>query len=141
MPCNYKNYPPNWKTEIRPRILARAGNKCELCGAGDGERGYRGKDGKWFSWKYISDLLDFYGIDIFNPGNPLAHCFDKFGNPTKPTKIVLTIAHIHNPDPMDCRDENLKALCQSCHLRHDAKHHAKNARLTRERKAGLQRLF
>lgn len=27
-----KKYPPNWYSEIRPRILKRAGNKCELCG-------------------------------------------------------------------------------------------------------------
>ena len=33
MPINYKNYPPDWKTRIRPAILARAGNTCEQCGA------------------------------------------------------------------------------------------------------------
>ena len=33
MPCDYKIYPPNWKTEIRPRILRRAKNKCEFCRA------------------------------------------------------------------------------------------------------------
>ena len=33
MPVDYSKYPPNWKTEIRPRILKRAGNKCEECGA------------------------------------------------------------------------------------------------------------
>jgi len=38
-------------------------------------------------------------------------------------KIVLTIAHL-NHTPEDCRDENLRALCQQCHLRYDAKHHA-----------------
>lgn len=32
MPIDYKNYPPNWKTEIRPRILARAKHRCENCG-------------------------------------------------------------------------------------------------------------
>ena len=32
MPIDYKKYPPNWKTEIRPHILNRANNKCELCG-------------------------------------------------------------------------------------------------------------
>jgi len=31
MPCDYKKYPANWKTEIRPRILKRAKNKCEFC--------------------------------------------------------------------------------------------------------------
>lgn len=65
---------------------------------------------------------------------------DPFGK-NKAIKIVITIAHWDNPDKMDCRDENLKAACQRCHLRHDIKHHTKNARLTRERKSGLQRLF
>ena len=31
MPCDYKKYPPTWKTEIRPRILKRADHKCEEC--------------------------------------------------------------------------------------------------------------
>jgi len=29
MPCDYKDYPPNWKSEIRPDILNRAGHRCE----------------------------------------------------------------------------------------------------------------
>ena len=29
MPCDYKDYPPNWKSEIRPAILDRAGHRCE----------------------------------------------------------------------------------------------------------------
>lgn len=38
MPCDYSKYPKNWKTEIRPRILARSKGdgdyeKCEWCGA------------------------------------------------------------------------------------------------------------
>ena len=33
MPCNYKIYPPTWLSEIRPRILKRANNRCEECGA------------------------------------------------------------------------------------------------------------
>lgn len=32
MPIEYKKYPPNWKTEIRPAVLARANNRCEFCG-------------------------------------------------------------------------------------------------------------
>lgn len=32
MPCDYKLYPANWKTEIVPRIRERAGNRCEWCG-------------------------------------------------------------------------------------------------------------
>ena len=29
MAIDYSKYPPTWLTEIRPRILKRAGNKCE----------------------------------------------------------------------------------------------------------------
>ncbi|QTA83900.1 Uncharacterized protein dnl_63240 [Desulfonema limicola] len=29
MPCDYSQYPENWKTEIRPAILKRAGHCCE----------------------------------------------------------------------------------------------------------------
>ncbi len=32
MPIDYSKYPPNWKTEIRPAILKREGNKCKFCG-------------------------------------------------------------------------------------------------------------
>jgi hypothetical protein len=34
MPCNYKIYPPDWKKVRRPRILARAGHRCEKEGCG-----------------------------------------------------------------------------------------------------------
>lgn len=32
MPCDYAEYPPDWKV-TRSRILTRAGHKCEWCGA------------------------------------------------------------------------------------------------------------
>ena len=32
MPIDYSKYPANWKTEIVPRILKRANNRCEMCG-------------------------------------------------------------------------------------------------------------
>lgn len=141
MPCDYSRYPPNWKSEIRPRILARAKNRCELCGAKNSAYGYRDKSGKWWDSRHIENLLERTGCDLFDSGEVLSHCWDRQGNPTKPTKIVLTIAHWDNPDPMDCRDENLKAACQYCHLQHDKELHITNARLTREKRAGLQRMF
>ena len=55
-------------------------------------------------------------------------------HPITGSKVVLTIAHIYNPDPMDCSDGNLAALCQRCHLRLDAKYHAQNAKATRAEK-------
>ena len=45
------------------------------------------------------------------------------------SKIVLTIAHLdHTPENNDF--DNLKALCQKCHLAYDANHHAQSRKQT-----------
>jgi 5-methylcytosine-specific restriction endonuclease McrA len=54
----------------------------------------------------------------------------------KPVTIVLTIAHLDH-DPTNNDPENLKALCQKCHLTYDAKHHAENAKKTRMAKKAV----
>ena len=54
-------------------------------------------------------------------------------------KIILTVAHLNHDIP-DVRDENLRAMCQRCHLRYDVKHHQKNAAETRRKKRIIQRL-
>ena len=39
------------------------------------------------------------------------------------SKVVLTIAHLdHTPE--NCEPDNLRALCQKCHNKYDAKHRA-----------------
>lgn len=38
------------------------------------------------------------------------------------TRVVLASAHL-NHDPSDNRSRNLAALCQRCHMLHDADHH------------------
>lgn len=45
--------------------------------------------------------------------------------------ITLSVAHLHNPDPADCRDENLGTMCNACHMRHDAALHTERSRATR----------
>ena len=55
-------------------------------------------------------------------------------------KVVLTVAHLNHLES-DCRPENLKAMCQRCHLRYDSKHHQKHARETRRKKKGISDLF
>lgn len=55
-------------------------------------------------------------------------------------KVVLTVAHLDH-DTTNSDRANLKAMCNRCHLRYDREHHQKNARATRERKMGMQRLF
>lgn len=122
MTFHRERYPENWLTEIRPRILERAGHKCELCGIDNKALGARDKAGKWHSERSINNMNSDYGMSLFGEEFP------------KIIQVVLTVAHIDNPDPMDCRDENLKALCQLCHNRLDAPMRAKNAKRTRAAK-------
>lgn len=46
-------------------------------------------------------------------------------------RVVLTIAHISDPNPMNCDPSNLKALCQRCHNGLDGKMRAQHAKKTR----------
>lgn len=117
MPTDMSKYPPNWKSEIRPRILKRAQNKCEWCGVRNHAEGVRIKG------KFFDCTNDPMQLETFV-------CVDGL----KAIKIVLTIAHVHDPDPMNCTDDNLAALCQRCHNRHDAPMRAKRAAETRARK-------
>lgn len=61
-------------------------------------------------------------------------------HPVTGSIVVLTIAHL-NHDPTDNRESNLACLCQRCHLTHDARHHAQEARRTRDRRRGQMRLL
>jgi 5-methylcytosine-specific restriction endonuclease McrA len=137
MPCNYSNYPKDWKA-IRAGILERAGDCCEKCGVSNKQVGYRGLDGKFYPWTLIEDCLENNGHDLFD--DVLAHCFDKRGNPTEPLKIVLTVAHLDH-DTANNDWANLKALCQRCHLLQDLTLHRTNAKETNRKKKGLQNLF
>ena len=47
------------------------------------------------------------------------------------SRVVLTVAHVYDHSPENVTPGNLAALCQRCHLRHDAKYHAENRRKRR----------
>jgi hypothetical protein len=54
--------------------------------------------------------------------------------------VVLTVAHLDH-QPENCADDNLKAMCQRCHLRYDVPHHQRNAAATRRTKKQNHELF
>lgn len=135
-PSEKHRYPPpkEWK-KIRAAILDRAGNCCEGspkypdCRAPNGVQGVR-VDGEFLHGDRLQKYAENYA----------SCCSDDDEQPAKLIKIVLTIAHLdHVPENND--PANLRALCQRCHLAHDAGLHAENARATRDRKAGQGRLF
>jgi hypothetical protein len=126
MAFDYSEYPPNWKTEIRPRILERATDehgvqRCEWCGVANHAVGARDFKGNWHDEDSIDHMQSDYGWSLF-------------GEYPKMIRIVLTIAHIHDMDKMNCADDNLAALCQRCHLNHDRDHHIANRRKTLRKK-------
>lgn len=56
-------------------------------------------------------------------------------HPRTGKRVVLTIAHLdHTPE--NNAPENLRALCQPCHLTYDAKEHASNRRKNIARESG-----
>lgn len=64
-------------------------------------------------------------------------------HPITGSRVVLTVAHL-NHDPRDCRDENLRAMCNKCHLNYDKDHHAETRKATKAaalRAAGVVPLF
>lgn len=130
MPMDRSKYPDNWD-EIADAVKDRADWKCQECGAPHNIMIVRSSDGKWRRYDAADEAAQVKGI-----------------------RVIITVHHIGvdkddgtpgDPgDKMDCRDDNLIALCQRCHLLADMDHHIANRRRNqRERqvKAGQMRLL
>jgi len=79
------------------------------------------------NWEEISHWVRFERAQGVCEG-----CGARHGEPHPITgsKVVLTTAHLdHNPQ--NNNPDNLRAWCQRCHLRYDARLHAKHAAKTR----------
>lgn len=114
-PENRGRYPADWP-DISHAIKERAGWRCECKG---------------------------------ECGRPYVHldrderCRNRHGEPAYGTgsTVVLTTAHLdHTPE--NCDPDNLRAMCQGCHLHYDREHHAETrAAARRAETAGLAGLF
>lgn len=142
MPIDYSKYPKNWKTEIRPAILKRANNCCEECGVDNYAVVYWDKELK--QWERICGNIHCDAAGNGELSYQEARICADLNNENAGYKvwivICLTIAHL-NHDINDNRYENLAALCNRCHLNYDKKYHRENAKLTIQKKKGLQSLF
>ncbi|MCR4295491.1 MAG: hypothetical protein NUW21_08150 [Elusimicrobia bacterium] len=112
-PENRARYPVDWKALSNHIRFERAEKRCECPGGAEGCGLHRGR-----------------------------RCEEHHGERAKWArgKVILTVAHLDH-DPANCRDENLAAMCQRCHLRYDRQHHAETAALTRDARRGQARLF
>lgn len=114
MPMDRSKYPKDWPKISRRIRFERAGGCCEWCGAP--HNGFRDRlTGVWFE----EDFSEWF-----------PHLAEEM------IRIVITTAHLgvdkpdgtpgSKADTMDCREENLAALCQRCHLNFDRQQHLQN---------------
>jgi len=108
---DYGSYPDNWSA-ISRSIRERADGRCEC----EGECGLHG--------------------GRLKP----RRCEERNGEPARWAKgrVILTVAHLNHDKP-DCRPENLKAMCNRCHLRIDVTQHVANRRRRAEQTSGQRR--
>lgn len=121
MPMDRSKYPKDWAQISRRIRFERAKGKCEWCGVAHGH--FRNELGQSFE-----TMKEFWAM---------------WGKRTKMpvVRVVLTTAHLgvdkpdgspgDKRDTMDCRDENLAALCQRCHLGFDRDDHIRSRRTNR----------
>ena len=130
-----------WRTITRPRILARAGNKCEQCGVPNYKVAIRAA-GWWTLFESTPVVLKFWYNDtaaelVWTPPNGAAGGLHGFPRSIcRLVVIVLTVAHLNHVSGDD-RDENLKALCQWCHLNYDQTHHRETREARKDRSRPL----
>ena len=108
LPENKKRYPRDWKA-ISRAIKDRAGWRCECrgeCGRGP----------------------EHAGEDLRCPNAHNTPALN-FG-----FNVVITTAHLDHV-PENCGDDNLRAMCQCCHLAYDREHHQKTAARRRAERA------
>lgn len=96
MPLDLALYPPRWRKDVRPRILARDGHRCRCCSVGNHVRGYRDAGGR------------FHELAA-GAGAPAGF---------RVVRILLNVVHLDH-SLTDHSDENLGLMCQQCHVRYD----------------------
>jgi hypothetical protein len=112
-PENRDRYPKDWKL-ISRIVKILAGERCEC-------EGECGRD-------HTERCPELQGFPSLTGGER--------------TITVLTTAHLDHV-PENCEAENLKAMCQGCHLHYDREYHARSRleRLRREREAAGQQVL
>lgn len=126
MPIRKEDYPDDWK-EISLQVRAEAGNRCEWCGAPNGEVVRRYPKSPYL---YIDHIV-CYTVDETDGSqvDPKTLTWERLRFHGL-TKIILTVAHLDRDSTNNAR-ENLAALCQRCHLRHDVRQHIANRKYGR----------
>lgn len=122
MPIRKSDYHPEWP-RISLEVREAAGWQCEWCGVPNKWVIRRGQGDTWEQVEYTRFDLQ----SEWEPTQNMTWARLKFH---RLTRVVLTVAHLdRNRDNNE--KENLAALCQRCHLRHDIHQHIRNRRYGR----------
>lgn len=99
-----ENYPPNWTSEIVPRIRQRDGFACTVCQIPDRHLYYTTRDGG-----RVLLRSDERGMLAAGQAVPPRR---------KVKRVYLNTAHLDHK-LVDHSDENLASMCVRCHLNYD----------------------
>ena len=125
-------YPIDWP-QLSARIrFGRAEGRCEHCRRPHAASILHLGDGRWWD-EAIGRWRDDVGRAVATPPENRAP-------DVRTTRVVLACAHL-NHDPTDNRPRNLAALCQRCHMRHDAPEHRRRRWLNAFRLRAWRDLF
>ena len=107
-------YPIDWKELSREIRFKRAGSCCEHCGRPHMKLVIHLGDGRWWDPEQ-SQWRDGVGRRLRKRPEHVFYL-------ARMTYVVLACAHLDH-DPSNSDPHNLKALCQRCHMLHDAVEH------------------
>ena len=108
---NRDRYPPEWPAISKRIREERAQGLCEC----------KGECGIDHGGEFIARV----GTVVWWDPNLIERCAELNGaaHTITGSTVVLTVAHLdHTPENVD--DDNLRAMCQRCHLAYDRAHHA-----------------
>ncbi|MEP9401938.1 hypothetical protein [Sphingomonas sp. VNH70] len=134
MPIRPENrwlYPIDWRELSAWVRFDRAGRRCERCGRPHLTRVAHLGDGRWWD-AAAGGWRSARGRRVTLRHVPLAR--------VRTTYVVLACAHLDH-DPGNNTPANLAALCQRCHMLHDAAEHRWQRWWNRFRRMGMRDLY
>lgn len=139
-------YPIDWRELSAFVRFQRASGRCEHCQRPHGQQVMHLGDGVWWD-EQRARWRDGQGRMVRRLATPdqLARMQPGLAGIDPPaslltTRVVLATAHL-NHDPSDNRPRNLAALCQRCHMRHDAVEHRRRRWHNAFRRRAIRDLF
>ncbi len=137
MPCDYKEYPANWHTEIVPAVRERSGNRCEQCCVIN-HRIIHSFRPTLLKYRYASGCLLIELQNRVLSGQNVNKALKYMGL----TRVVLTTAHLdHDKSNESISIDRLRHWCQTCHLNYDHKKHVGKLQMARKGATGHPSLF